>query len=780
MKQLILLPIFLCFFAFNLDAQRAKDYYKTGEDFEEAGRVEDALEQYSKAIDMEPDYIDAYLQRARLYKKQGKFEEAANDYERAITFDEKEEELFYLAAQARFSLAQYDSAVSLIDKSLELEEKYLEAYQLKTDILIAQEDYIGALKSAQLALDLRKNEETLLARGLVYELQRKYQEAYVDFDDAISKGKDYLPAYVAMARVCIPLEKSEEALEYANKAVKINPKSPAAYKVRSAVYADVLQYADAINDISRNILIEPENTEWYMARGKYYLDFAQYQNAINDFTRIINLDGKNPNAYYNRAFAYEQIQSFEKAIADYEKLASLSEYDIKARKLLDQANKRLYELNRESDSPIILVENTLPDDNSSMHVPLDSEELTLRGAIKDHSDIKEVLVNGNPIQFIEKDGVFNIIELVDIEDTNMVYISAVDIYDNKKELNLKLIRTEVDGPDVAILAPIASDNGEIYLDTDAPSIYVEGKIADASEIESIMVNGVSASFRMDELNPKFSANIDILNRNNFTVTARDIYGNEQTHTFRLNRDAIALSQNNPMGKTWVVFIENSNYSSFASLEGPEKDVSLMRSSLAGYKIHNVIHKKDMSKKDMEKFFSIELRDLVKSNRVNSLMVWYAGHGKFINETGYWIPTDAQRDDEFTYYNINTLRASLQAYSTTITHVLVITDACESGPTFYQAMRSGLEEKSCNDWEATKFKSSQVFSSAGYELAVDNSQFTRTFSSVLDNNPSSCVPIETVVKSVKDAVKRNNQQEPKFGKIAGLEDEGGTFFFIAKD
>ena len=183
---------------------------------------------------------------------------------------------------------------------------------------------------------------------------------------------------------------------------------------------------------------------------------------------------------------------------------------------------------------------------------------------------------------------------------------------------------------------------------------------------------------------------------------------------------------------------------------------------------------------MERFFSIELRDLIRSNRVDALLVWYAGHGKFINETGYWVPVDAKRDDEFTYFNISALRASLQSYSNTVTHVLVITDACESGPTFYQAMREIPKERDCGDWEATRLKSSQVFSSAGYELAVDNSQFTRTFANTLHNNPNACIPIESIVNKVNQAVSQNNQQSPKFGKISGLEDEDGTFFFISKN
>jgi hypothetical protein len=238
------------------------------------------------------------------------------------------------------------------------------------------------------------------------------------------------------------------------------------------------------------------------------------------------------------------------------------------------------------------------------------------------------------------------------------------------------------------------------------------------------------------------------------------------------------AQNNPMGKTWVVFIENSSYETFASLNGPIKDISTMRKALANYQISNIIPKKDMTKAEMEKFFNIELRDMLKTNQVKSLLIWYAGHGKFINDIGYWIPVDAKRDDEFTYFNINALKAGMQSYSV-LTHTLVVSDACESGPSFYQAMRSANDEPTCDNVKATAMKSAQVFSSAGYELADENSQFTLTFANTLINNKNACIPIETLVKTVSAAVASSNQQKPKFGKIAGLPDENGTFFFIAK-
>jgi len=248
----------------------------------------------------------------------------------------------------------------------------------------------------------------------------------------------------------------------------------------------------------------------------------------------------------------------------------------------------------------------------------------------------------------------------------------------------------------------------------------------------------------------------------------------------LNREGAQIAADNPMGKTWVVFIENSNYETFASLNGPTKDISMMKSALSKYVINNIVHKRNMTKQQMEKFFSIELRDMVTKNHVTSIVVWYAGHGKYLNNSGYWIPVDGKTDDEFTYYNITALKAAMQSYSNIITHTLIVTDACESGPSFYQAMRGGDDdERDCSDWKATKFKSSQVFSSAGNELASDNSQFTKTFANTLIHNPNSCLPIGSIVQKVKSAVAKNKQQEPQFGKIAGLPDENGTFFFMRK-
>ncbi len=775
---------FLFLFAFiftsSVYGQTARKFYKTGADFFDAGKYQDAINQFNSAISINPEYKEAYMMRGITFENINEFQKSADDFNRAIIFDPKNEYLYYHLGKSYYELKQYKDALNILNKSTSLNRKFLPAYQQKILVMLAMDQSLNALKVSDSALALDGSALNYYLHGQITEKMNSSQKAEWAYTKAIKEDKKYINAYLALAKLQLGLNKTDEAMMNCNEALKISPNVRQALLVRSKVFLKKLDYRNAVDDISRIISLNQIDDEAFFIRGEYYQQFSQHQNAINDFNKVLSINPKSAEAYYKRANSYEEIANFQAAIKDYEALIKISEYDAKAQKLMKQAKDRLFELMRETENPQIVLVDPTPKDKFLLEIPANRKSILLKGYITDKSDISYIKVNNSDITFKKLDGKYEFITEVPVDSSGVLTIAASDVYNNIEKLNFSLKFTENNPPKVFIMAPLASDNGEIYLDNNNATLYVEGKINDESPIKSIIIDGVSGSFKVDEMNPTFSASIDINNKNKFTVTATDIYGNEKPYTFVINREGAALLGKNPMGKTWVIFLENSNYHTFASLEGPTKDVSLMRAALAKYQVNNIIHKKDMTKEQMEKFFSIDLRDLVRSNRVNTLLVWYAGHGKFINETGYWIPVDANRDDEFTYFNINFLKASMQSYATQLTHTLVVTDACESGPTFFQAMRAALKERSCDDWQATQLKSSQVFSSAGYELAQDNSQFTKTFATLLASNPNSCIPIESIVLKITSSTSQQNKQKPKFGKISGLPDEEGTFFFISKD
>ncbi len=757
--------------------QNAKKYYKAGMDFIEGTKYEDAITQFTSAIGLEPSNPDYYYARGEAYEKLLKYAEAKSDYEKVLVFDPKNVDALVSIGSVCNESGKFEEAIIFLNKASGIDKRNSRLYPVKVKTLIGLARYDQALRASDTALLIKDTPMDRYYRGKVYKSLNNDLLAIKELEKAISKDKTLPEPRLLLAEILIasnPLE----AMNQCNEILKVNDRNTDAYLMRSRVYKKNLDYPNAINDISKNILIDPSNPLFYMERGKCYQEFNQHTNAIADFSKYITLKTDDPAAYFARAKSYEEMMNYPKAMEDYNKITVLSEFDMLARKLLKEAQTRLYELNREKDAPEIALVSPLPV-KDTIEIRGDKAAILISGKIKDKSKIKSLTINNGPVTYAEKNGEYEFLSNIDITGIDKIALLVVDDYDNQKALNYMLKRTEIEAPKILLVSPYTSEDGQVLLDTPSPNIAVQGKITDASPIKSITIGNVSASYNRGELNPSFSAPLDVSNINKFTVSVEDIYGNRTETEFVLNREGAQIAANNPMGRTWVIFIENSSYENFAALDGPIKDVATIQRSLANYQIHQIVHKKDMTKSDMEKYFNIELRDLVKKNQVKSLLVWYAGHGKFINDIGYWIPVDAKRDDEFTYFNINALKAGLQGYGDVVVHMLVVSDACESGPGFYTAMRSANESPTCDNTIVAGAKSAQVFSSAGYQLAADNSKFTATFANTLMNNRNACIPIETIVKSVTEAVSTENGQKPKFGKIQGLEDMNGTFFFIAK-
>jgi tetratricopeptide (TPR) repeat protein len=782
-KRVLLMATIMTLVAVCAFGQSAKKSYKAGIEFVDNLKYDDAIVQFTNAISFEPSNPDYYYARGQAYEKLSKLAEAKADYEKTLVFAPKDADAMISLGTVTNKLGSYEEALKLFNNVAALDKRNSKVYPEKVISLYWLKKYDQALQASDTAIVIKDTPMDYYWRGLIYRRLKNDALAEKELRKSISKDKKLAEPRIELADLLIS-SNLKEAMEQCNEVIKNNDRNTAGYIERSKVYKKNLDYPSSINDISRTIMIEPENPVFFFERGICYQEFNQHSNAINDFSKTISLNTalkkEDPEVYYARAKSYEEIMDYDKARADYNQITFLSKYDEKAREMLELSQKRLYEINKESDPPEIAVVSPLPA-KDTVEIKGDKTSLLISGTLKDKSKIKSFTINNEPVMLVEKNGQFDFLANINVSGANKIIFSAKDDYDNEKVLNYALKRTEINPPRIIIIAPYTTEEGLVLLDSQTPNIAIQGKISDESPIKSITVGSFTASYNPNELNPAFTATLDISNLNKFTVVAEDIYGNKQETEFILNREGAGIAAKNPMGRTWVVFIENSSYETFASLDGPIKDVSTIQRALANYDIHNYIHKKDMTKAEMERFFNIELRDQVKKNQVKSLLIWYAGHGKYINDVGYWIPVDAKRDDEFTYFNINSLKAGLQGYSDVVVHTLVVSDACESGPGFYSASRFSGETPTCDNARMAGAKSAQVFSSTGYayELAVDNSKFTATFANTLMNNKNACIPIESIVKSVTAAVKSDKRQTPKFGRIQGLEDMLGTFFFIAK-
>lgn len=760
-------------------AQSAKKLWETGEKLEKTQAYAEAIENYNKAIEADANFYKAYASRGYCNQKLNKLDLAMADYNKALLINDKDKKLLTKIGSALAETNKLGEADQMLRKALEIDRSCVEAIDAEITVLMKLRDFATGLNYTQLALDVKITANNYYRHAVFHDSLNHPEEAEKYYRNAKESDPKFMPTYIALAYIDLKLGKLDEAKANIDVILSKDSYNNDALFARSMFYSGKNSFQAAIEDISKVIVASPSNDKALIQRGSYFEALGEFQNAGIDYSQAIKNNPKNVEAYLKRASCYEQTRDVRKAIIDYNKVLQIAGNTPEVQALIKQTKSKAYDLNRETVKPEIEILSAKTDKNG-IKVAADKKDFIVRGRVKDNSQIIQITASVGKILF-SPDSLNPefILKVSDGSKLNDITIFATDNYSNTASAKYAIERTESDKPIIAIETPYTSFENEMSIDVAGNNLYIQGKIKDASLIEAIVIDGINASFNPSSVNPEFSAQINIADKDKLKMLVRDIYGNENVTTYNLNRSGALAGLDNPMGNTWVVFIENSKYVNFPSLEGPAKDVLAMKAALANYKITKIIHEKDMTKEAMDKFFSIKLRDYVKNNTVNSLVIWYAGHGKYVSPTGYWVPSDGKPDDEFSYFGINNLKAAMQSYAGKLVHTLVITDACESGATFLMAMRGGADEQKCDNFELTKAKSSQVFTSAGFELASDNSQFTKSFVSALNTNVEPCLPIEKIVKRVTAAVAAAGNQAPKFGKIKDLEDEGGTFFFIKK-
>ena len=137
MKKLVSISALLLILAIGVSGQNGKKFFRAGEDFVKSLRYEDAIAQFTSAIDIEPSNSDFYAARGLAYEMINKYEEAYADYEKAMVFKPKEVDLIIDLGRASNKLGKYDEALTLLNKASGMAKRNSEIYPEKVKTLIA-------------------------------------------------------------------------------------------------------------------------------------------------------------------------------------------------------------------------------------------------------------------------------------------------------------------------------------------------------------------------------------------------------------------------------------------------------------------------------------------------------------------------------------------------------------------------------------------------------------------------------------------------------------------
>jgi uncharacterized protein (TIGR02145 family) len=261
----------------------------------------------------------------------GDYKGAIDDYTKAIELDPKIEFFYNYRGNTYDSLKKSDEAFADYAKAIELNPKYVDPYINRGILKYKVKDYHGAIADFNKTIEIFpeiKNYSLYYYRGLAkYKLQN-YGGAIADFTRASEIRPKIKEPYYYKELAIIEMGDTTDAIEYYSKAIKLDPENVLLYNYRGNTY-DSLHYSDnAIADYTKAIELNPHWEKPYYSRGILKYKLQDYSGAIADFTKTIEIIHKKDAyfPYYYRGLAKYNLQDYRGAIEDFIKAIDIDPY----------------------------------------------------------------------------------------------------------------------------------------------------------------------------------------------------------------------------------------------------------------------------------------------------------------------------------------------------------------------------------------------------------------------------------------------------------------------
>jgi tetratricopeptide (TPR) repeat protein len=249
---------------------------RRGTDLLKAGRYEEALASFAKALEIDPSFGAAWYNRASAFSSLGCHEEALTCYTQALEVDPHLFDAWERKALALASLGRYDEAIACFTKALELTPQSTACWNNKGKALEALGRLDEAITCFTKALDIDPS------RGVIWD----------------NKG-------VALRGV----GRYEEALVCSAKALEIEPQNPYFWSSKGAALFEGGQLEEAVHCYATAVEIDPKYAGAWNNKGNALGALGRLDEAIACFDETLKIDPNSSAALNSKRKAVELTHS---------------------------------------------------------------------------------------------------------------------------------------------------------------------------------------------------------------------------------------------------------------------------------------------------------------------------------------------------------------------------------------------------------------------------------------------------------------------------------------
>ena len=174
----------------------AKTHFYRGNEKYLMRNYQDAITAYNEAIQLQPDFVNVYVNRGLAKEKLGQHESAITDYSSAIEIDPTFAGAYNNRGSAQRRLEQHFLALEDLNTAIQLDPRYVKAYVNRGNAKNSLGHPNEALEDFNTALNLDPDSaEAYNNRGIAKAALMQLPDAIKDFDTAIELNPELVNAY---------------------------------------------------------------------------------------------------------------------------------------------------------------------------------------------------------------------------------------------------------------------------------------------------------------------------------------------------------------------------------------------------------------------------------------------------------------------------------------------------------------------------------------------------------------------------------------------------------
>ncbi|MBT3915097.1 MAG: tetratricopeptide repeat protein [Rhodospirillaceae bacterium] len=257
----------------------------------QAGRLQDALPLYQKALELEPDQPDALHLCGLVCHQVGRGEQAAELIGRAVEINGDSALYRTNFAIVLNMIGRFSEAEEAADGATKLAADNAEAWHHLGISRLGQQKFADAEAALTKATKLEpNNSEYLNNLGTAYRNLGQNDQAVETFRRAVDSDPDFAVGQTNLAEALKGLGEIAEAEALCLKIIESHPDHASAYHVLGGVMMVRMAYTAAVEAFNKYIELVPNQTKGYVALASVQNILAEYDAAEKNLNRALEIN----------------------------------------------------------------------------------------------------------------------------------------------------------------------------------------------------------------------------------------------------------------------------------------------------------------------------------------------------------------------------------------------------------------------------------------------------------------------------------------------------------